>query len=317
MALALATQSGGVLKTEYGFATGFRPRQEGVPVLEPPLSGPEEEQAAASEPRVAPAPPPGETVASQSPPQAPFPDSAADFAGEEQSGEPAQVEPEDGGQHEVEAGPVELATPPSREPEDLAESRASRPQSRSKPRRTRRVWPSLPSRPKPISRSRPILSSLPRPHRRALRTWRQPQAGWPQSRSKPRRSFPTSRQSKPRRASPSPVSGPCPISRSRPTRSSMSVQLRLSPKKPERDWAGNRRCRHSIGRARCCYRPDHPPRSRACSRAGTRSAAAIAGCRSGRRARHGSPHSRDFNRRTWCGRGHRAGRARSRRTART
>ncbi len=119
VALALATQSGGVLKTEYGFATGFRPRQEGAPVLEPPLSGPEEEKAAESELRIAPPPPAAETVASQPTAQAPaeasFPDSPADFAGpleEEQSDEPAQVEPEGGGQHEVEAGPVELATPP-------------------------------------------------------------------------------------------------------------------------------------------------------------------------------------------------------------
>ena len=126
VALALATQSGGVLKTEYGFATGFRPRQEGAPVLEPPLSEPEEEQAAASELRIAQPPPPGETVASQSPApapaEAPFPDSPADLAGpleEAQSDEPAQVEPEGGGQHEVEADPVELAAPPSPSPEDL------------------------------------------------------------------------------------------------------------------------------------------------------------------------------------------------------
>ena len=126
VALALATQSGGVLKTEYGFATGFRPRQEDAPVLEPPLSGQEEEQAAASELRIAQPPPPGETVALQSPAQAPaeapFPDSPADLAGpleEAQSDEPAQVEPEGGGQHEVEADPVELAAPPSPSPEDL------------------------------------------------------------------------------------------------------------------------------------------------------------------------------------------------------
>ena len=58
VALALATQSGGVLKTEYGFATGFRPRQEGAPVLEPPLSEPEDEKASASELRIAQPPPP-------------------------------------------------------------------------------------------------------------------------------------------------------------------------------------------------------------------------------------------------------------------
>jgi flagellin-like hook-associated protein FlgL len=128
VALALATQSGGVLKTEYGFATGFRPRQEGAPVLEPPLSGPEEEKAGESELRIAPPPPAAETVASQptaqAPAQASFPDSPTDFAGplwKEQSDEPVQVEPEDGGQHEVEAGPLELATPPPPGPKDLAE----------------------------------------------------------------------------------------------------------------------------------------------------------------------------------------------------
>ena len=161
VALALATQSGGVLKTEYGFATGFRPRQEGAPVLEPPLSEPEDEKASASELRIAQPPPPGETVASQFPAQAPaeapFPDSPADFAGpleEAQSDEPAQVEPEGIGQHEVEAAveektttilrtiadetdltlaqeppetdqqvetdPLELAAPPAPGPEDLA-----------------------------------------------------------------------------------------------------------------------------------------------------------------------------------------------------
>ena len=126
VALALATQSGGVLKTEYGFATGFRPRHEGAPMLEPPLSEPEEEKAAAPELRIAQPPAPGGTVASQSPAQAPaeapFPDSPADFAGpleEAQSDEPAQVEPEVGGQPEVEADPVELAAPPSPGPEDL------------------------------------------------------------------------------------------------------------------------------------------------------------------------------------------------------
>ena len=126
VALALATQSGGVLKTEYGFATGFRPRQEGAPVLEPPLSEPEEEKAAASELRIAQPPPPGETVATKAPAQAlaeaPFPDSPADFAGpleEAQSVEPAQVEPEGGGRHEIGADPVELAAPPSPGPEDL------------------------------------------------------------------------------------------------------------------------------------------------------------------------------------------------------
>ena len=63
---------------------------------------------------------------SQSPAQAlaeaPFPDSPADFAGpleEAQSVEPAQVEPEGGGQHEIGADPVELAAPPSPGPEDL------------------------------------------------------------------------------------------------------------------------------------------------------------------------------------------------------
>ena len=126
VALALATQSGGVLKTEYGFATGFRPRHEGAPMLEPPLSEPEEEKAAAPELRIAQPPAPGGTVASQSPAQAPaeapFPDSPADFAGpleEAQSDEPAQVEPEVGGQHEVEADPVELAAPPAPGPEEL------------------------------------------------------------------------------------------------------------------------------------------------------------------------------------------------------
>ncbi len=40
IALALATQHGGTLKTEYGFATGFgsAPQQEGGPIEEPPVS---------------------------------------------------------------------------------------------------------------------------------------------------------------------------------------------------------------------------------------------------------------------------------------
>ena len=169
VALALATQSGGVLKTEYGFATGFRPRQEGAPVLEPPLSEPEEEQAAASELRVAQPPPPGETVASQSPAQAPaeapFPDSPADFAEpleEAQSDEPAQVEPEAGGQHEVEADPVELAAPPCARPRRTLTiaSRQSRGRDGSGPR-------SRAARDRSAGRD-PILSSLRRPQRRAL-----------------------------------------------------------------------------------------------------------------------------------------------------
>ena len=211
VALALATQSGGVLKTEYGFATGFRPRQEGAPMLEPPLSEPEEEKAAAPELRIAQPPPPGGTVASQSPAQAPaeapFPDSPADFAGpleEAQSDEPAQVEPEVGGQHEVEADPVELAAPPAPGPEELTILQTISDET------DLTLAPEPPETDQQVETDPLELAAPPAPGSEDLAATA---TASPQSRRRPRRSSPTSRQSKPRRVWPSLLSGPCPKKR--------------------------------------------------------------------------------------------------------
>jgi hypothetical protein len=117
VALALASQHGGGLKTEYGFATGFRTHRHGAPMLEPPLTpSPGDTTPVPSEPDLAlhtpAAPAAGLSTSWEGPSQPPSRESppvavSAEAPEEEQSDESAQVEPEAERRGEVDSVSIE------------------------------------------------------------------------------------------------------------------------------------------------------------------------------------------------------------------
>jgi hypothetical protein len=115
VALALATQHGGLLKTEYGVATGFPTVEPGTPVVDPPLGpAPTDGTPVSSAPDLrmpAPAAPTGGLPPAEPPSQVSVRESphsvVADDPPEEEERESAQVEPEADLEREIESVPVE------------------------------------------------------------------------------------------------------------------------------------------------------------------------------------------------------------------